>query len=142
MTSPESEGRFNKAITDLQADFKILPVGVTDAWAWHYAFSYAITAYHDPELSEQAQGISERQAFDQLTRAYLRMVGAARVGDLVKLFGWRQPAAEAALARLEQAGELRRGYRMEGQRGEYFFWDAHLMTISLTFMRHGGALPT
>ena len=38
MSSPASEGRFNRALTDLQTDFKILPVGVTQSGAWHYAF--------------------------------------------------------------------------------------------------------
>ncbi len=62
MTSPSSETRFNKAITDLQADFKILPVGVTSSGAWHYAFAYDIVARHYPELADIAHGIQENQA--------------------------------------------------------------------------------
>lgn len=120
MTSRESEARFNKAISDLQADFKILPIGVTDSGAWHYAFAYAITALYYPELPEQARGISERQACDTLAQHYLRSVGAARASDLVKLFGWRLPTAEASLARLEGAGLLRRGFSLANQRGEFF----------------------
>ncbi len=120
MTSRENEGRFNKAITDLQTDFKILPVAVTDAGAWHYAFAYAITARHYPDLLEQARAIGERQAYDRLALCYLRSVGASRASDLVKLFGWRLPSAETSLARLEQAGHLRGGFNLAGQRGEYF----------------------
>jgi hypothetical protein len=37
LTSRDSESRFAKALTDLQVDFKIMPVGVVDAGAWHYS---------------------------------------------------------------------------------------------------------
>ena len=57
LTSTESEGRFNRAMTDLQADFKILPTGVADAGAWHYAFFYDITARHFPEIIDQTRYI-------------------------------------------------------------------------------------
>ena len=120
LTSRESESRFNKALADLQADFKILPIGVTDSGAWHYAFAYAVTARYFPELAEQARKISERQAYDQLALTYLCSVGATRPSDLVKLFGWRLPTAEASLSRLEQAGQARRGYSLPHQHGEYF----------------------
>jgi hypothetical protein len=62
MTSRESDGRFNKAMTDLQADFKIMPVGVAHVGAWNYAFIYEITAHHHPELIELAQQIGENEA--------------------------------------------------------------------------------
>jgi hypothetical protein len=42
MTSKESDSRFNRAITDLQVDFKIVPVGVAQAGAWNYAFIYEV----------------------------------------------------------------------------------------------------
>lgn len=119
LTSRESEARFNKAISDLQADFKILPVGVTDSGAWHYAFAYAVTARFYPELLEQARAISERQAYDVLALHYLRAVGALRASDLAKLFGWRLPAAEACLARLVESEQAQRGYSLPDQRGEF-----------------------
>ena len=34
MTSKESNSRFDRAISLLQSDFKILPVGISDAGAW------------------------------------------------------------------------------------------------------------
>jgi hypothetical protein len=119
MTSTTSDSRFNRALADLQADFKILPVGVTDSGAWHYAFAYDIVARHYPELPEQAQAISERLARQKLAELYFRSVGAARLGDLVKLFGWRLPAAEGTIRALVEAGLLRRGLDVEGQSGEW-----------------------
>src|SRR5512139_1183513 len=55
MTSAESEARFNRALTELQADFKILPVAVTQSGAWHYAFAYDLVHRHFPDLPEQAR---------------------------------------------------------------------------------------
>ena len=51
LTSHESESRFNRALSDLQADFKIMPVGVVDAGSWHYSFAYDIVARHEPSLA-------------------------------------------------------------------------------------------
>jgi hypothetical protein len=119
LTSRESEGRFNKAITDLQADLKVAPVGVTQAGAWHYAFAYDIVARHYPEIPERAQQIKERQARQELALLYFRSVGAARLQDVTKLFGWRLPVAERAVNSLVEAGVLRRGLELDGQRGEW-----------------------
>src|ERR1044071_5129099 len=43
------ESEFNKAIELLQADFKILPMGVARAGAWKYAFIYDVVPHHLPE---------------------------------------------------------------------------------------------
>lgn len=120
LTSRESEARFNKAISDLQADFKILPIGVTDSGAWHYAFAYAVTARYYPDLQEQAHNVTERQAYDTLALHFLRSVGAARAVDLVKLFGWRLPTAVASLVRLEREGQVQGGFSLANQRGDFY----------------------
>ena len=54
------ESVFNRALEDLQKDFKILPVGVAEVGAWKYAFRYEITARHMPELPET--GPSDRRS--------------------------------------------------------------------------------
>ncbi len=120
LTSPESEARFNRALADLQADFKILPVAVAEVGAWRYAFIYEITAHHFPELPEQARFIQERQAREKLAELYFESVGAARVGDLMKLFGWSRPQAERTLQALSEAGRLRGPVRLEGESGEWY----------------------
>ena len=40
MTSKTSDSPFNWALETLQADFKILPVGIAEAGVWKYAFIY------------------------------------------------------------------------------------------------------
>jgi len=118
LSSPTSESRFNRALADLQADFKILPVAVTQSGAWHYAFAYDIAARHYPELDERARSIDERTARLELTRRYFLAIGAARQEDIRKMFGWRQPAIEGSLDSLVKEGFLRRGLALETKTGE------------------------
>jgi hypothetical protein len=88
MTSRESDARFNRALTGLQADFKILPVGVTQAGAWRYAFAYDVVARHYPGISERARFISEDEARKELVKKYFLSVGAAQLRDVSKIFQW------------------------------------------------------
>ena len=60
----------------LQADFKILPVGVADAGAWHYSHIYNITARHFPQLVEQARFINENAARKKILSLYFESVGS------------------------------------------------------------------
>jgi uncharacterized protein YcaQ len=99
MTTRESDSRFSRALTDLQTNFNILPVGVSRAGRWRYAFFYDLTTRHYPDLIDRTRLISERQARAELARLYLRSVGAASEREVMKLFGWGQKeAAEALLA--------------------------------------------
>jgi hypothetical protein len=119
LSSQESTARFERALTDLQSDFKVLPVGVTDAGAWHYSFAYDIVTRHWPELPEQARFIGELDARQKLAETYFRSVAAAQGRDLGRLFGWLPGQVEQTLARLEQAGVIHRGVAIEGQKGEW-----------------------
>ncbi len=94
------ESEFNKALEILQADFKILPVGVSEAGAWKYSFIYEIVPRHYPDLPEQARRIGEREAREKLLELYFESVGAARAGDAVKLFGWKKELVGRAIAGL------------------------------------------
>lgn len=119
MTSKESDTRFDRALTELQADFKILPVGVTESGAWRYAFAYDLVSRHFPGLPEQARPITERQARQELARLYFSSLGAARIEDLIKLFRWKPAQAEGAVAALVAANLLRRDLQVEDQAGEW-----------------------
>jgi hypothetical protein len=119
LSSPENESRFAKALIDLQTDFKLAPVAVTKAGAWRYAFAYDIVARHYPEIPERAQSITERDARSVLVERYFRSVGAANVGDVTKLFGWRKKEVEKALDGLIQAGVLIRNVEIENLAREW-----------------------
>jgi hypothetical protein len=120
MTSTESDSRFNRAITDLQADFKVVPVGVAQAGAWNYAFIYDVAARHYPELPEQAQHIPTRQARLHLAQRYLESVGAIQARDLSLLFHWRPIDIERTLNQLVESGKGIPGVNIEGVKGESY----------------------
>jgi hypothetical protein len=100
------ESVFNRALEDLQKDFKIMPVGVAEVGAWKYAFRYEITARHMPELPEQARSIGEAQARRKLVELYLASVGATQTRELVKLFGWPPELTQRSVAGLMQNGSV------------------------------------
>lgn len=98
------ESEFNKALETLQSDFKILPIGVSEAGAWKYSFIYEIVTRHYPDLPEQARVIGEADARAKLAELFFRSVGAAQTRDLVKLFGWSAEITGRVLARLLKNG--------------------------------------
>jgi len=119
LSSRNSESRFNRALADLQSDFKILPVAVTQAGAWHYAFAYDIVARHYPELEDQAHSISQKEARRRLAVLYLYSVGAAQLRDLTRLFGWSAKLANEVVNSLVQEGILCRGLELHERQGEW-----------------------
>ena len=119
MAGCNSDYRFNRALLELECDFKVLPVGVAQAGAWRYSFIEEIVARHYPQLPEQARGIGQGEARRKLVELFLRSVGAARAQELVKLFGWKTAAAERALDLLAEQGIVRRGIAIPDQPGEW-----------------------
>ena len=100
--SNAKDSEFNKALEVLQADFKILPVGVAQAGAWKYSHIYEIVPRHFPSLPEQARKIGENVARAKLLELYFESVGAATEPDAAKLFGWKKELLARAIAGLVQ----------------------------------------
>lgn len=119
LTSHESESRFNRALSDLQADFKIMPVGVVDAGSWHYAFAYDIVARHEPSIVENARFIGELDARQKLLELYFRSVGAAQYRDVSRLFGWKIPDIEQTIACLVRDQVIKDHQFVDGISGEW-----------------------
>jgi hypothetical protein len=94
------ESEFNKALQVLQSDFKILPIGVSEAGAWKYSFIYEIVSRHYPDLAEKARFISESDARRRLVELYFDSVGAAQERDVNKLFGWQKELTARTIAGL------------------------------------------
>ncbi|MBE0681609.1 MAG: winged helix DNA-binding domain-containing protein [Anaerolineales bacterium] len=104
--SNAKDSEFNKALEQLQRDFKILPVGVAQAGAWKYSHIYEIVTRHYPDLSEQARAIKESQARAKLLELYFNMVGAAQLRDVNKLFGWGNEVVKRTVNKLMENGVL------------------------------------
>lgn len=91
------ESEFNKALEVLQADFKILPVGISDAGAWKYSFIYDVVTRHLPDLAEKARFINEGEARRKLVELYFESLGTAQERDVNKLFGWQKELSARAI---------------------------------------------
>lgn len=119
LTSRSADTEFNRALDELQTTFRVLPVGVSDAGAWHYSFVYDIVPRHFPDLPEQAHPISEHEARQKLIELYLDAVGAAPLKDLQRVFGpsptkWESARIERDLQKMHERGEVRLGVMVEG----------------------------
>lgn len=112
------DSEWNRALEDLQMDFKILPVGVAEAGAWKYAFIYQITARYYPELPETARHIGEAEARRKLLELYFESVGAAQLRDVNKLFGWGPELSARTVGQLVDDGQLKRASHPK-QKGEW-----------------------
>jgi len=113
LTSPGSTSEFNRALETLQSDFKVLPVGVADAGAWHYSHIYDLSTRQYPQLAERARPIGEGQARRRLLELYLRSIGAAQVRDVERLFGWGGPVTGRVISALAGPGVLLRASRAD-----------------------------
>jgi len=119
MTNKDSDSRFNRALMDLQADFKILPVGVTRSGGWRYAFAYDLVSRHYPELLVKARHIQERQAREKLTELYFQSVGAAQISDVRKIFQWSLDDIKHTLMDLEKRSVIQQEIQHEDLPGEW-----------------------
>jgi hypothetical protein len=117
MTSAK-ESEWNRALEDLQKDFKILPVGIAEAGSWKYAFVYNITAYFYPELPQKARLINEHEARSKVLEYYFESVGAAHEKDINRLLGWGNELTMRAIGRLLNTGKLTTA-RHPKQEGEW-----------------------
>lgn len=117
--SNAKESEFNKALEVLQADFKIVPVGISEAGAWKYSFIYEIVSRHYPDLPEQARFVSEGEARRKLVELYFESVGAARERDVSKLFGWQKELISRTINGLVEKQKLVEAEH-PNEKGEWF----------------------
>jgi hypothetical protein len=106
MTSKDSNSRFDRAIALLQSDFKILPVGISDAGGWRYAFIYDLVHRYYPRIPQISRTIKEIEARKRIAESYFRSVGAAQPRDLSKLFSWTNDQTDHTIRALVDMGLL------------------------------------
>lgn len=107
MTSRESNTRFERALTELQANWLIAPVGVAEAGAWRYAFIYDSVTNIWPKLAARAEKITRRDARSRILELYLTSVGATTPAQALKLLHWPKADLQAAFGDLVDAGVAR-----------------------------------
>lgn len=120
LQSSSSNTAFNRALETLQVALRILPVGISEAGAWHYAFIYDLVHRAFPNLVEEARPISEYEARRCLLMQYFHSVGAATAAEATKLFGWRAEDMLHALEKLQQTGQLVNAVEVPGAKHPYW----------------------
>ena len=123
------KNRFNRALLELQADFKILPVGVTQSGGWRYSFAFDIVPRHLPDIISKTQKISEEIARKKLLDLYFLSTGAAQIRDVTKLFGWERMDTEIAIQNLIDEEKLFSDYSVTNLPGD---WLVHAACLGLT----------
>lgn len=106
LTSTENKSRFNRALDELQVRFRILPIGISSAGRWHYAFIYDLVTNHFPDLIRQSSVISEFGARRTLIEQYICSVGMAQERDIMRLFGWGVDVTRRTINTLVQDGKI------------------------------------
>lgn len=119
VTSKESNTRFEKALVELQAGLKILPIGVAQAGAWKYSFIYEIMDRHYPDLAEKAGKLTRAGARQHLLALYLASVGVATERDAQKLFHWTPSEIQHAGAALIEQGRALKVDSVANQKGTW-----------------------
>ena len=120
MTGKASSSRFERGLTFLQRDLKILPIGIAEAGAWKYSFIYELVHRYYPDLPEQARPIKRGEAREKLVSLYFVSVGAANLGSLRKLFQWKPADINRTLEHMVASGGIVPGCQVEGASGDHF----------------------
>jgi hypothetical protein len=111
--------RFDRAVRELQVGLKIVMVGISDANRWGYCFVYDVLLRRWPDLAQRAGAIPSREAKRRLTLTHLRNVGAARVDETARLFGWDPVELDGLSQRWAADGDLLAGLPITDLPGAY-----------------------
>ena len=111
--------RFDRALAELQMDFRIVKVAISDANRWGYCYVYDLLSRRFPEVVEASRSIKGRQARETILLSYLRTVVAATPKQIGKVFGWTPSDVARLAARLAADSKLEAGVHIEGMTGEY-----------------------
>lgn len=120
MTGKASNSPFERGLTALQRDFKIMPVGVSQSGGWRYSFIYDCVHRVYPDLPAAARPITRRQAMEELADLYFVSLGAATAANLRKLFQWPGKDVERTLQGLVSREKIQADCRLEGVSGEHY----------------------
>ncbi len=111
--------RFDRALAELQMDFRIVKVAISDANRWGYCYVYDLLPRRFPEIVQASRSIQGRQARETIMLRYLRTVIAATPQQVGRVLGWTKPDVERLVARLAGDNKLDAGIQIEGMAEPY-----------------------
>ena len=120
LSTKVNNSRFNRALEILQRDFRILPVGIAEAGTWNYAFIYDVFQRHFPEIIDTSGKIKAGEARESLLNHYFLSVGACRLTDARRIFGWKENEMTQTLQHLAEKGTISKGKFMQGDEQEWW----------------------
>jgi hypothetical protein len=110
MSANSAKSRFDRALVELQVGLKVIPIGVVEAGAWNYAFTYEILQRHFPELPGQARPIKRSEARRELIQRYVDNVVATDRQMVAKVFhvlNWTPGELERTIGTLIDEGAIK-----------------------------------
>jgi hypothetical protein len=119
LSGKSNAGRFDRALAELQMDWRITKVAISEANRWGYCYVYDIVPRHFPRILKASRGITGRQAHETILLRYLDTVVAATARQVSGLFGWEASQLERVVQRLARQGKLCQGVQIKGMPGEY-----------------------
>jgi hypothetical protein len=125
MSAESAKSRFDRALVELQVGLKVLPIGVAEAGAWKYAFTYELFQRWFPEIPEQARTIKRSEARRVLVQRYLDNVVAADRKMIARVFyilKWTPRQLERTIVALLEEGVVREA-ALGGQDASYLVCD-------------------
>jgi len=87
-SSQERTYLFSRALLELQRDFRILPVGISESGSWNYSYLYDLFHRYHPDFIENSKRITESDARRKILLTYFKSVGYASIRMLKKIFKW------------------------------------------------------
>jgi len=108
--------RFDRAITELQVELKIVKVGISDANRWGYSYVYDLFLRRFPRVAEVAGEIDSDEAMATLVRRYLHNVIVQPERLVQRIFRWDDWEWGRLLMGLSEQGLVRQGVPVEGLR--------------------------
>ena len=109
LNAESAKSRFERALVELQVGFKVMPIGVADAGAWHYAFVYEILQRHLPEIPSLARPIRRAAARRFLVQRYVDNTIAIEPAMIRKVFyhlDWTKTELNRAIDALLKEGTI------------------------------------
>ncbi len=114
MSSDSAKSRYDRALTELQKELKVLPIGIAEVGAWRYAFIYELLPRWLPEIPEKARAIGLGKARRAVLNQYMRNVIASTPQKAARVFGWSLDETRKAAQALVDAGHLELDVKVKG----------------------------
>jgi hypothetical protein len=119
LSGKSNASRFDRALAELQMDFRITKVAISDANRWSYCYVYDVLPRHFDQITHEARAIGGQKARETILLAYLKTVVAITPRQVSSLFGWTPNDVDRLAHKLAGAGQLHRDISIEGLRGQH-----------------------